>query len=95
MIVVKVELHSAITGHIINLGTAIIANVGGSETLGNYKAQAYRKGTEIETLYQRRDIKPIRNGSVENHKRLSEPVWNLVWKALGAMGYGEETKTEK
>lgn len=94
MIVVKVELHSAVTGRVTTLGTAVIDNVGGTTTLGNYRARVYRKGAERSVggpnppaywpLLQKT---AQREGNVKDHPRLAEPVWSLVRKALVGMGY--------
>lgn len=86
MIVVKVELHSAIDGRVETLGTAIIDNVGGSTTRGNYRVRAWPKGSlDPRRLLMSR--KPHREGAVNDHRRLAEPVWSLVRKALEAMRY--------
>ena len=83
MIVVKVELHSAITCEITELGRMVIDNVGGTRTRGNYRARVARKGQELWEGMQ----KPQREGRIENHPRLSQSVWCLVAKALHAAGY--------
>ncbi len=81
MIVVKAELHSAIDGRVETLGTAIIDNVG-----GNYRVRAWPKGSlDPRRLLMSR--KPHREGAVNDHRRLAEPVWSLVRKALEAMRY--------
>lgn len=103
MIVVKVELHSAVTGEVTTLGTAIIDNITSVEEhraskgrTGSYRTRAYRKGAETKLAGDHpvaiaqgllRNGKPIREGRVEKHRRLAEPVWVLVRKALEAMGY--------
>lgn len=39
MILVKIELHSAVTGNVSSLGTLVIANDGtGNQNIGNYDA---------------------------------------------------------
>lgn len=90
MIVVTVELHSAQDGRTEELGTMIIDNVGGTRTKGDYRCRMYRKG-EVERVNGARRLpansKPIREGEVLNHSRLSEPVHNLISKALKNMGY--------
>lgn len=86
MIVVKVELHSAITGAISNLGTVIIHNVGGTKNKGNYSAVSFKRGHDPVAANSLRKNK-VRDGRVEGHNRLSEPVLNLVSKALRSMGY--------
>lgn len=91
MIVVRVELHSAIDGRTEDLGTLVIDNVGGTRTRGDYRCRMYRKGDAERVGGARRLIplaKPIREGRVEGHARLAEPVHGLVAKALKEMGYG-------
>jgi hypothetical protein len=83
MIVVKVELHSAITHEITELGRMIIHNVGGTRTRGDYGICVGRKGQGNQDILQ----KPQRLGKVRNHARLAESVWCLVAKALAATRY--------
>lgn len=85
MLVVKVEIHSYRTGKINLLGLITIGNIGGSEHRGDYDCKAYRKNAAYPIRTD--STKNIREGSVENHPRLSKPVWNLVFKALKSMGY--------
>lgn len=78
MIVVKVELHSAVTGKVSELSKVIIDNIGGTHTRGDYRCRSImRNGKKV-----------IRESEVLNHARLAEPVLNLVAKALKAMNYG-------
>jgi len=84
MIVVRVELWSAITGDRTELARMHIANIGGSETIGNYEAATMR-GRSTAQL-NRNDVQ--RKCRVLGHPRLSQHVWNLVAKALSGMGYG-------
>lgn len=91
MIVVDIDLRSAVTGARTNLGTMVIDNVGGTRTRGNYRCRMYRKGERDRHESDWRmaaNAKPIREGRVLNHARLAEPVQNLVTKALKEMGYG-------
>lgn len=96
MIVVRVELASAISrSRDTDLGTMIIDNVGCSDDgkLGDYRVRMYRKGAIESAAGCARAMlaagaKPTREGSVTGHKRLAEPVQNLVAKALASMGYG-------
>lgn len=84
MIVVKVELWSAITGvkselarmHIVNDGT-------GTGTSGNYDITTLR-GRSREDLDKN---VPNRTAKVIKHPRLAKHVWELVGKALVAVGY--------
>lgn len=81
MIVVKIELHSAITGQVSELGRMIIANDGTdrSHTTGNYNVRLGRKGVvDNSEIYN----KPQRKGKVLNHRRLALSIWVLVAKAL-------------
>ncbi len=62
---------------------------------GDYRVRMYRKGTKLFKNEGRgwsfahgTNPKPIREGSVLNHARLTEPVQNLVAKALKELGYG-------
>lgn len=94
MIVVKVELWSAITHERTELARMVIANDGGTRTRGDYKVAALR-GRDTLTL-GRNTLAWVTDGSgathtgeVKNHARLSEHVWNLVAKALAAMEYGQ------
>jgi len=84
MIVVRVELWSARTGDVTELGRMHIANIGGTETIGNYAASTLR-GRSAAAL-DRNLVQ--RKCKVLGHPRLSQHVWNLVAKALSGMGYG-------
>lgn len=92
MIVVKVELHSAITGRVSELARMVIHNVGGTRTKGDYGVATFR-GRDSESLqahmvaWLRKEKSPQRGGRVEGHARLSEHVWRLVAKALKAVDY--------
>lgn len=94
MIVVRVELASAISRtRDTDLGTMIIANMGVSEDpkLGDYDVSMFRKGAieqcEGDARKLVRTKAPTRIGKVLGHRRLDEPVHNLVAKALASMGY--------
>lgn len=77
MIVVKVELHSARTGKVEELGRMVISNDGGSQTASrsDYTARVCRKGS---TDF----MKPLRTGHVKDWPRLSYNVWRLVLRSL-------------
>jgi hypothetical protein len=91
MIVVRVELHSAITRKITEIARFDIWNTGtgsadtGSAERGDYSCASFI-GRDRESLAQRREN---RTGSVPDHPRLREHVLNLVAKALLNMGYGK------
>lgn len=89
MIVIRVELWSAIDGHKTELARAMIANVGGTEKVGDYQGQTYRgrDGDALSRAMRRHAI--TREGKVTGHRRLDLHVWHLVAKMLTAMGYGK------
>lgn len=86
MIIVKVELHSAITGRITELARMRIANDGteANPRKGNYDAVTFRG----------RDSRALDAGSVQRHAHVHDwprqqlHVWNLVQACLTLMGYG-------
>lgn len=88
MIVVRVELWSAITGQKSTLALMSIANTGeGSRTRGDYEAKTYIGRDEDTLMHALRTGRVSKTGEVKNHARLQEHVWNLVGKALSACGY--------
>ena len=89
MIVVRVELVSAIDGQTTELARMMIDNVGGTHKVGNYRCRTYR-GRSAEQLTKAMLANSVtREGKVEGHRRLDLHVWHLVGKALQAMGYGQ------
>lgn len=73
MIIVRVELHSAISGEITEIGRMSITNDGtGTQSKGNYVIKLFRKGFKSV----------LKQGTVLDHPRLSTSVWTLVYKAL-------------
>lgn len=96
MLVLKLELHSAITGKVTEIGRTIIANDGtGNRDVGNYICKVARKQKD-GTVYDNRRIwkSPLRVGSVKNHKRNQQNVWRLVLKAL-ASAFPEEKLNDR
>lgn len=83
MIVVRVELHSAITGQVSELARMNISNVGGTATKGDYHCETLRgrSKADLDKRVQQRA------GNVMNYPRLSIHVWHLVARALVGMGY--------
>lgn len=87
MIVVRVELHSAITGRATEFARMIIANDGsGTGPIGHYLATTLR-GRSREAL-DRRVVQ--RSAGIRDWPRQRLHVWNLVATALTAMGYGRD-----
>ena len=93
MIVVKIELHSAITGKVEEIGRTIIHNVGTTKDgkRGWYKVAVGRKKADTfnsaEVL-----MNPIRTGEVDDYPRLSYNVWRLVIRSLLSAFPEERTK---
>ncbi len=86
MIIVRVELLSAVTGKSTELARMHIANDGaGTATLGNYEGQTFI-GRNKWALDQMRVSK---SGRVENYPRERLHVWNLVARMLKAMEYNK------
>lgn len=85
MIVVRVELHSAITGKVTEIARAVLTNRGdGTATLGNYDVRTCR-GRDVGTLSRHT---AQREGEVLGYPRQRLHVWNLVAEALAVMKYG-------
>jgi len=84
MIVVRVELHSAVTGEVTEIARMDIANDGGgSARVGNYDGRVYR-GRDAAAL-DRREVQ--KTGRVEAWPRQRFHVWNLIGVMLTQMGY--------
>ena len=91
MIVVRVELHSAVTGQVTELARAIIANTGeGTATVGNYKAWTLFGRDRVALDGAQRTNKMQRAGQVLKYPRQRLHVWHLVADALRGMGYGRD-----
>lgn len=72
MLVVKIELHSAITGQITTIAAGTICNTGtGSHTQGNYRI-------ELRDAAGRR----WRTGHIEGFPRKRLLAWDLLYRAL-------------
>jgi hypothetical protein len=77
VIIVKVELHSARTGKVTEIGRMCISNVGsGSDTRADYYIELMRRGTTN---------KAQRLGHVSDYPRKSYSVWELVRRALSSV----------
>lgn len=94
VIIVRVELWSAVTGQVSELARMSIDNIGGDIRHGDYRVRTLR-GRSKEALDKALISNNVqREGKVIRHARLSEHVWNLVAKALANTGYGERKKKE-
>lgn len=87
MLIVKIELHSAITGEITEIGRMRLYNDGtGTRTRSDYVGEVFR-GRNFEVLDKNTVHK---RGEVKKWPRLERHVWNLVAVMLKNMGYGEK-----
>ena len=87
MIIVRVELMSAITRETTELARMHICNEGGTAPLGDYGIYVLR-GRDKEALDRSwRAETYTKTAKIKGHARLREHVWNLVGKALAAAGY--------
>lgn len=92
MIVIRVELHSAITGNVSELARMHICNVGGTAAKGEYRCETLR-GRCTDDL-NKRIVQ--RTGSVLNYPRQAIHVWHLVARSLVAMGYaGKQAQSQE
>lgn len=77
MLVVRIELWSARTGARSELGVAVISNVGGTATRGNYSVELHRT---FERAKQRRP--PYRAATFKDFPRKSLGAFDLLLRAL-------------
>ena len=89
MIVIKIELHSAITGKITSLGEAVICNQGVEyqKRRFDYVFQIARKGKTVRDVLTGKS-KPTREAVVSRWPRDQKTVWQLLQRALNE-AYGE------
>jgi hypothetical protein len=88
MLVIKVELWSAITGKKTEIARMHIANTGEDTSGGkrrryNYTCKTLRGRSAKE--FEKRTVQ--RCGMILDYYR-NQHVWNLVYRALNNMGYG-------
>lgn len=89
MIVIRVELWSAVDGQKTEIARAMIHNVGGTTKVGDYQGETYRGRSERALHTAMLFGKVTRRGSVTGYRRLDLHVWNLVARMLQSMGYGK------
>lgn len=80
MLVLKLELHSAVTGEVTEVGRTLIYNVGGTEDRGDYAVKVGRKARRFSN--RKVHEKPLRTGEVKDYPRMTYNVWRLVIRAL-------------
>jgi hypothetical protein len=89
MLIIRVELHSAVTGKVTEIARMLMYNDGtGDVKMGNYKGKTVPGKTEgpmiPQTIHQRR---PMRSAEVKLYPRTRLNVWHLVRRMLDNMGY--------
>ena len=78
MLIITVELHSAVTGAVSTIGRMRITNDGsGDASVGNY---------DVEIIPADHPLRPAQHARVEGYPRLQYSVWELVRRALGGRG---------
>lgn len=80
MIIVRIELHSARTRKVTQIGEMWIDNIsrtGNDSKRGNYRVRLLRRGTAAGY-----GPKVQREGQVYDFPRLSYNIWRLVFRAL-------------
>ena len=84
MIIVTIELRSAITGDTETLGVMHICNdcTSMNPSRGNYDVRVGNKKDAVALDHLAIQEKPQRAGRVLNYPRLSYNVWRLVLRAL-------------
>lgn len=90
MLIVKVELWPHGDGdRAQELGRMAIANVGGTDTRGDYTVHLGKgddaAGGDFDGQVGLTEVE--REGDVYNHPRLTESVWSLVAKSLASVGF--------
>lgn len=80
MIVVKIELHSAVTKKITLLGSMIIHNTSGGGKLRDYGVKVARKPDAADLPKQFKN--PQRIGEVLRYPAEAYNVWRLVSRAI-------------
>jgi len=72
MLIVRIELHSAVTGEIKTLATGKIVNTGaGTPTRGHYRVELRDAAGRL-----------WKSGTVENFPRKRLLAWDLLYRAL-------------
>ena len=72
MLIVRIELHSAVTGQVTTIATGKIVNTGtGSSTQGNYRIELRDAAGRV-----------WKRGHIEGFPRMRLLAWDLFYRAL-------------
>jgi len=99
MLVVRVELWSAVTGEKTEIARLDISNMGPTPWQSNsqvcdYRVRTYR-GRDKETLDDAHKRQVVtRGGYVRKYHRMKDHVWNLVSLSLQSAGYGVRSQPD-
>lgn len=90
MIVVKVELWSAVSGEKTELARMVLDNQAVSDDgqKGDYRVRTFRGRNAKALTLSMVTNNVTRESKVVGHRRLALHVWHLVAKGLANMGYG-------
>ena len=89
MIIIRVELWSAVTGQKTELARMAICNESGGGNLRDYSGKTYRGRDEEALTRSMVNDTVTKRGEVLGHPALKQHIWNLVAKMLTNMGYGQ------
>ena len=91
MLVVRVELHSYMTGEVTEVARMIIANDGkGTPLRGDYWGRAAKGltlGDKMIPAAIMHESRRLKHAEVKDYPRKHKHVWNLVARMLKAMDY--------
>lgn len=80
---IKIELWGAVSRTTKEIGRMYIANVGGTDDLGDYDVAVCRRGTtKCPSPVHSAGPSPTRVGQVLGYPRLRYNIWHLVVRAL-------------
>jgi len=82
VIVIKIELHSARTSKVTELGSAIIDNINGRDGKRcDYRFRIVRKGQSVNDVVTGKS-KPTRTAIVEKWPRHQKTIWQMLRAVL-------------
>jgi hypothetical protein len=87
MIIIRVELYSAVTGKVTELARMGIHNIGGDMQKRDYGVMTWRGRSKAALDRAMTSDLVTRKGKVEGHPSEAVHIWYLVAKALKACGY--------
>lgn len=95
MIIIRVELWSAVAGKVTELARMGIDNIGVNGALRDYNVRTWRGRSKASLDKSMQSDIVTRKGKVLKHPAEAVHIWYLIGKALAATGYGDATKAGK